>query len=202
MSTSADNDDATELGPTLHRDLITRWGERYMAGDSKQAAEEEELLTVAGPEIRERGYYRRDEVLRVSHWKAARNQRRIEESTGADVELATRRALAAPEHLRVDLLDGCLRGVGPPVASALLTIVWPDRFTVLDFRVARALETLEARGQLRESLPWSPAVVGGGLPPYLPYRAACLSLADRLGVRLRDLDRALWQWDKEGLPQA
>jgi hypothetical protein len=39
-----------------------------------------------------------------------------------------------------------------------------------------------------------------GLGGYLGYLDACRSLAARLAVALHTLDRALWQWSKNGYP--
>jgi hypothetical protein len=41
----------------------------------------------------------------------------------------------------------------------------------------------------------------GHLPDYPAYLECCRAIARRLGVGLRDLDRALWQWSKERMPQ-
>jgi hypothetical protein len=98
-----------------------------------------------------------------------------------DIEDVTRLALAAPERLRHRVLD-LLGGVGVPVASALLTVCQPTRFTVIDYR---AIETLQAHGEL------------DGWPSYPDYLQVCRALADRVGTDLRTLDRALWQWSKE-----
>ena len=75
-----------------------------------------------------------------------------------------------------------LRGVGIPMASAILTAINPERYTVLDFR---ALESLGIKNW-RDSFAF-----------YVTYLEACRELAARHGKSLRTLDRALWQWSKE-----
>jgi len=52
-------------------------------------------------------------------------------------------------------------------------------------------------GSLPETLPQHEA---GSLPDYVGYLDYCRTIARRLGVGLRDLDRALWQWSKDGMP--
>lgn len=69
------------------------------------------------------------------------------------------------------------------MASALLTVWCPKRFTVTDFR---AIETLRAAGELT-----------GPDPRYGSYLDLCRTIAGRVEVSLRDLDRALWTWSKE-----
>jgi hypothetical protein len=80
-----------------------------------------------------------------------------------------------------------LNGIGLPVASAILTAIFPDRFTVIDIMALRALN-------VPEGTPLSVAL-------YLKYLTFCGSQADRLGISRRDMDRALWQWGHEHPPK-
>lgn len=80
-----------------------------------------------------------------------------------------------------------LHGVDITVASAILAAIYPERYTVLDFRV------LEALGQPRHDVHF-----------YEEYLAFCNRLAESNIVKpqnelpgatpLRTLDRALWEW--------
>jgi hypothetical protein len=82
-----------------------------------------------------------------------------------------------------------LHGVDIPVASAILAAIYPERYTVLDFRV------LEALGHARHDVHF-----------YEEYVAFCKRLVDSNIVKpqsdlpaptpLRTLDRALWQWTR------
>lgn len=82
-----------------------------------------------------------------------------------------------------------LQGVGEPMASAILSVWDPSRYTVFD---VRAVATLRAAGQL----PASPKV-GFGL-----YLVTCRALASKFAPAdadispLRALDRALWKWSQ------
>ena len=89
-----------------------------------------------------------------------------------------------PERLQHRLLT-LLDGVRVPTATALLAIALPDRHTVLDVRSTEALSRLGW---------WDGA---GG---YRRYLDVCQRLAERAGVDLRTLDRALWRWSKDGYP--
>ena len=82
-----------------------------------------------------------------------------------------------------------LHGVDISIASAILAAVYPERYTVLDFRV------LEALGHARHDVRF-----------YEEYVAFCKRLAESNIVKpqsdlpaptpLRTLDRALWQWTR------
>lgn len=76
-----------------------------------------------------------------------------------------------------------LKGIGLRVASAILTAVFPDRFTVIDIMAFRALGV--------------PRTMSFSVPLYSNYLAFCGAQAKRLGICLRDMDRALWQWGHE-----
>ena len=85
-----------------------------------------------------------------------------------------------------------LQGVDVPVASAILAAIFPERYTVLDFR------SLEALGHARHDVSF-----------YEEYLAFCRRLAESEIVKpqsdlpaptpLRALDRALWEWSKANM---
>jgi hypothetical protein len=82
-----------------------------------------------------------------------------------------------------------LHGVDLPVASAILAAIYPERYTVLDYRA------LEALGHARHDVRF-----------YEEYLAYCKRLAESNIVNpqselpaptpLRTLDRALWEWSR------
>jgi hypothetical protein len=175
------------------RAFVSRWSQRYA-----NTVKEQELLTKIGPAVARRGYYKKAELAQVGDWKSPRIRKRLAQNSGADVEDITRIALAAPERLQHRVL-GSLYGIRDPVATAVLTIWAPDRHTVLDFRAVEALDSLHRLGAIPETLPKREV---DSLPDYVDYLACCRAIARRLGVDLRDLDRALWQWSKQGMPES
>ncbi|HET7465865.1 MAG TPA: hypothetical protein VFL29_04310 [Candidatus Dormibacteraeota bacterium] len=183
------------------RAFFDYWRGRYLSESSPgQIEEEEDLLRRVGPLIRRRGYYTVSELRRVNRWKlpTERNRTWLARNSHHRVRAVTQRALAAPEDLQLYTLQ-LLHGVSAAVASALLIFPFPERHTVIDFRVARALEALDKAGQLSDELLWRqrPPSNGSWLPPYPAYLDACRRLAARHQIGLRDLDRALWQWHRE-----
>jgi hypothetical protein len=81
-----------------------------------------------------------------------------------------------------------VKGIGVPIASAILTVCYPKRFTILD---SRAWETLYFFKKVKEES--VPTNINGYFNPYLP---ACKQWAQDLKVSLRDLDHAMWGWSK------
>ena len=157
--------------------------EQIQALASRFAYDEDVASSAAGAAAAARGHYTRDEFLRVCAWKSARSRPLLQSNDAPAVEAATRAAFATPdEAARMGALTG-LRGVGVPVASALLHFAFPDRYPILD---VRALESLGRKG--RSVYPVS---------FWLAYLHSCRDLAAEHGVSLRTLDKALWQHSKE-----
>ena len=86
---------------------------------------------------------------------------------------------------RVEALTS-LKGVGVPVASAMLTFIDPDTFTVIDGRAWKALESTGYIPEFQE-LSEDPTV-----DEYLYYLGVCQALSNEYDVSLRTLDMALW----------
>lgn len=104
----------------------------------------------------------------------------------AEIADALDLAMAArTERAAIAVLTG-LSGVEIPVASAVLTVTDPDRYTILDFRALWSLH-IERVGYYTAGY-------------YLAYLAACRSIASDAGVGLRTLDKALWQYSREHQP--
>lgn len=140
-------------------------------------------LLAAGRAARARGYYTRREFIEACAWKTPRSRPRVASNSRHLVRSRTGRALAATaESDRITALLE-LHGVGIPTASTLLYFAFPDDYPILD---VRALESLGVKS--RSTYP---------LSFWLEYLDACRELARRLGVSVRTLDKALWQYSKE-----
>jgi hypothetical protein len=131
----------------------------------------------------QKGEYTRKNLETIFEWKTGgRGRSRLQKNEDRDIADALRLATRAEtDRAAVAVLVG-LNGVQVPVASAILTAIYPERFTIIDFRALEALGLTNAN-------------VSIGF--YLDYLAACRKLAREHKLSLRTLDRALWQWSKE-----
>ena len=129
----------------------------------------------------------RADFLAIFEWKTrGRGRSRPVRNTDVEVAHALDLAIAArSDRAAVAVLTG-LAGVDVPVASAILTTVDPERFTIVDFR---ALWSLGIERMTYCSVAF-----------YLEYLAACRRIAADAGTDLRTLDRALWQYSRENQP--
>jgi hypothetical protein len=174
--------------PRLDRAFVVRWSRAYIEGQSEQeAATEGRLFAEIGAQARRRGYLTSDALLEIGEWKSHRARSKLRGNPPDLVETVTRQAFDAPDE-RLTVLTS-LQGVGEPIASAILSVWDPSRYTIFD---VRAVATLTAARQL----PASPKV-GFGL-----YLATCRALASTVAPPdadispLRALDRALWKWSQ------
>jgi hypothetical protein len=94
--------------------------------------------------VRARGEFSRAEFLRMSRWKSPRAAPHYARNSAAAIRRVSRAVLATrSERRRIELLTG-LHGVSVPVASAILTLIDPRRYGVLDIRVWQLLHALGA----------------------------------------------------------
>ena len=134
---------------------------------------------------RRRGYLTPGELEAVCRWKSARAIQHIRANSAASIRSATRRALTTRnEQRRLEALCS-LQGVSVPMASALLTLLDPRRYGVLDIRVWQLLHALGlVRGR--------PGGTGFGLTHWLAFLTITRDFAQRLGVTARDVERTLF----------
>ena len=127
-------------------------------------------------------------------WKSNRTKTKIKQglaAAGLSVETLMRSVSQADgPSAKVEALLR-IHGIGLPMASAILAICYPGEFTVLDYRAWNSLQELD--------VPELPAKPPHNVPTYLQYCQMCRDLAEKLGLSLRDLDRALWarNWEKD-----
>jgi hypothetical protein len=139
---------------------------------------EEEALGIGAAALA-RGYYERDEFIRICLWKTRRVSVRIQNNSNEEIEDATRLALGGDGIKPLLRLDGVSWGR----ASTLLHLALPDLYPILDHRAVHAL-----------GASWPSAVSYGFWSDFVDeFRAT----RERAGVSGRELDRALWQWSSE-----
>jgi hypothetical protein len=147
----------------LDATFLWKWATAYEKEELFPGCLEDRLFTSIGPAAKTRGYLTKNDLEQIGTWKSrGRNNHLLNSNTDADIETLTGMALGAPDHLRHCVLS-ILDGVRTPMASAILTVVDPDRFTVIDVRaispVSRVLGMLPKDG---ERVRHRPTNVGSG----------------------------------------
>jgi thermostable 8-oxoguanine DNA glycosylase len=168
-----------------------QYDEKYPAGSKVHEDEQclkKWLAEQSGPKSLDK-----ERFLKLAGWKSERPKPRYERNSSAFVREVTELAFqASDDRLRMHILMA-LDGVGMPVASALLHFAFPDRYPILDFHVVRTLRRagLWRRGEAPDFTP----------AEWLEFTQLMRRLASRLGVHMRDLDKALWAFDKKLPPK-
>jgi hypothetical protein len=135
--------------------------------------------------VRARGAFTRAEFRVMCRWKSPRAQHLWETNSPARIRAVSHAVLATrSEQRRMELLTG-LHGVGIPIASAILTLIDPRRYGVLDIRAWQLLFALRSvtanrRGQ------------GFTIAQWEEYLAALRHHARRLEVSARTVEYTLF----------
>lgn len=129
------------------------------------------------------------DLFSIIVWKANRSKsklaRRLAKKAGTLEAAATQftsalfAAKSAEDRLLVAMKDW---GLYLPMATAILTVLWPKEFTVFDVRVCDELGDFHNLGNLNAARVW---------PGYCRYRDAVVRAVPG-SLSLRDKDRFLW----------
>ena len=128
----------------------------------------------------------------ILRWKLAQQYKRQSELRKGNTDKIIRKVTSVALNisheeedyeidLRLNLLMS-LRGVGLPVASAILTLVYPDKYAVIDFRGWNQLF-----GEKKQSFTIS---------DYKKYLREIRKLAGELGWTPQEVDLAIWEYDR------
>jgi len=147
---------------------------------------EEAKLVALRPRILNRGWMLKEELRSLAHWKAPRSAKRMETNPDEYIKDITALAFgAATERTRIEVLT-VLDGVQWPTASVILHLFHRQPYPIIDFRALWSVSLPEPK-QYTFDFWWT-------------YVEFCRTLANRLGLDMRTLDKALWQYSKEHQP--
>lgn len=137
------------------------------------------------PTIEKHGYLTKDQFLEIAIWKTERPRKRYFSNSSDFVEAATKASFSTNcEEFRIESLR-LLNGVDFPVASTILHFGFDaTQYPIIDFRALWSLYGID-RGKISYNFAF-----------WNNYRNHCLNLANDLGMTIRELDKALWQYSK------
>lgn len=146
------------------------------------------LFTVIGPEIKKKKYFSFNDFYQIVMWKSVRPKSRYI-SNKEQVERISREALSkSDESEKIQTLCE-LNGVGIPTASAILTIIYPEKYAVIDIRCLEALNDI-LKIKISKSV---------SLKTWLKYLELIRNIAKENNIKPRELDMALFAMHKENL---
>lgn len=132
----------------------------------------------------------KSELVSVCRWKSPRAIRHIEANHGRTVRRLTCKALSTrSEQKRLEYLMA-LRGVSVPMASAILTLIDPQRYGVIDIRVWQALFAIN-------SVRKNPKGVNFTFKQWYHYLCKLRYHAKEIGVSVRTVERTLFYYHRK-----
>ena len=169
---------------------ITYWEERYVEHANEESLKNEQEFMDLKHEIQKRGHLTKDELYQVAYWKSPRRSKLVLENSDEAIEKVTADVFVS-ENDNDKLLELTkLKGIGEPIASAILHFYYKGKYPILDIH---ALWSSGLEWMNRNSYPF-----------WVEYIQFCRGLAERNGVDMRTVDRALWLFsvdhpDKESI---
>lgn len=135
--------------------------------------------------VRKAGVFDRRDFLAMCRWKSPRALLHYRRHSAATVRRVSRAVLATRDEARRMMLLTALKGVSVPTASAILTLLEPRRYGVLDIRVWQLLHTI---GAVRSR----PQGRGFGVPQWLEFLTLIRAEARVLGLTARAVEWMLF----------
>jgi len=176
----------------ISKEFVGENSDRYDYRGSEGARDEERLKAWLA-EQNEPKCLDMSHFLDLAMWKSPRPKRHYERNSDAFVRRVTELAFqTSDDRLRLHTLTA-LDGVGVPVASAILHFAFPERYPIMD---VRAVATLRRAGLWHRDDARSFSTRG-----WLEYVRVMRRHSRSLQVDLRDLDKALWAFDKSLAPR-
>ncbi len=130
------------------------------------------------------------DLFSIIVWKANRAKSKLAhrllkksqtlEEAASEFTGALYRAQSAQQRLLIAMDEW---GFYLPMASAILAVLWPEEFTVYDYRVCEELNDFRNLRNLETKNLW---------PKYCQYREAVRGVEGAEGKSLRETDRFLW----------
>lgn len=143
--------------------------------------------------FRRRGYLTPEEFFAIVIWKSNRRKTDIRkgvERSGKTIRAITSEVFRAktPEQ-KLKILTSVF-SIGIPIASAILTVCYPDDFTIVDYRARASLKK-----DFDEEVEGNPTSKSYPYTAYFNYLNKCKNLAQRHNLSLREFDQVLWGKD-------
>lgn len=93
--------------------------------------------------VKKNGYLTRDEFLKIAMWKSPRPKKHYLANSEEEIISISKKVLSTDfEKRKIELLDS-LKGVRIPTASAVLTLIDPKNYGMIDIRVWNVLYVYE-----------------------------------------------------------
>lgn len=140
--------------------------------------------------LKSKGFLSIDDLFEIARWKSPRRAADVRKNKKEEVKNISRMVFESdyPES-KIKELDN-LRGVGIPIASAILCMYAPKNYGVIDIRVWSTLNKLD-NSFIEKKYSYF------NVKDYKKYLLKIRSLAKQNSMTCRQIDMVLWAFDKE-----
>ncbi len=151
--------------------------------DTPETAEAKKLFNLLH-DVKTKGFLSQNQFYNVAMWKSPRPKKNYLRNPEQTIIEISKSALVSDEKTKIKLLTE-LKGVSIAVASALLTIIDPENYGIIDIRVWQLLH-------LYDEVKTKPSGQGFNLNDYILYLTILREYAREFNLNVRDIERILF----------
>ena len=142
--------------------------------------------------VKKRGSFTKDEFLKMGMWKSPRPKWHYLNNSEKEIISVSKKVIATKnDQTRAELLTS-LQGVAIPTASAILTLIYPKNYGVIDIRVWQVL-------YLYGSVKTKPNGKSLNSNDWHNYLMILRCYAKKFNVSARDIERTLFFYHKNNI---
>lgn len=176
----------------------------YNDKNGKTKVEKSPLFKTISKDLQEKGYLTKKDFVNICMWKTQRQRTRYESNPENEVQKATKNVICLKQSVEDKVRELTqLSGVGVPVATAIMSVLFPNKYCIVDYRSCRAFlwatsETLnlEEYSELANLLDKFRNY--SSLRFYGPYLDEIRKLSVQWNMTPREIEMALWKYDEQG----
>lgn len=169
-----------------YKDVKELISENLIATEDEHA----EIVIREMKDVLKKGYFTKDEFMKMGMWKSSRPKNRYLTNTENEIIEISKKVFATKyEKRRIDLLTR-LHGVRIPTASAILTLSDPKNYGVIDIRVWQVLYKYG-------SVLVRPTGTNFSFQNWYNYLMKLRYFADFFEVNARDIERTIFYYHRE-----
>lgn len=149
---------------------------------------EKYLFEVISPRVKKNGYLSFNDFYQICMWKSARPKKRYLNNKKSVEGITKKALLETKEGERIKILCE-LDGVGIATASAILTIIYPEKYAVIDVRDLEELNKI-IKNKIGKTI---------SINTWINYLGEMRKLAKENNATPREIDKALFAMNRESL---
>jgi len=150
---------------------------------------EDYLFNEVNSNFKKNHFLTKEEFFAIITWKSNRSKTKIaKEMERKEIiveKLTTDLFNTKDSKKQVEILTS-IKEIGIPIASAILSVCFSEKFTIFDYRVVEAINMVKKRKVIQYPIDKNKTQM------YLDYVRVCSEIAKDNKISLREADKCLW----------